>query len=92
VTAAADPSLASEPRWLADGRAFVYDADVRNVGVFSLDTNRATILPPFEARPSYTTFKATVGGRILVSRIDDALTSQIALYAWPRWRSSPASI
>jgi hypothetical protein len=83
LTAAADPSMASEPRWLADGRAFVYDADVRNVGVFSLDTNRATILPPFEAGPSYTTFKATVADRILVARISDALTSQIALYAWP---------
>jgi hypothetical protein len=83
LTAAADSSMASEPRWLADGRAFVYDADVRNVGVFSLDTNRATILPPFQAGPSYTTFKATVFDRILVARISDALTSQIALYAWP---------
>jgi len=83
VTAAADSSLASQPRWLADGRAFVYDADVRNVGVFSLDTNRATVLPPFDAGPMYTTFKATVFDRILVARINDRQTSQIALFAWP---------
>jgi hypothetical protein len=83
VTAAADPSLASQPRWLAAGRAFVYDADVRNVGVFSLDTNRATILPAFPAEPSFTTFKAAVADRILVARITDGGTSQIALFSWP---------
>jgi hypothetical protein len=83
VTAAADPSLASEPRWLADSRAFVYDADVRNVGVFSLDTNRATILPVLDGRPSFTTFKAAIFDRVLVARITDSFTSQIALFAWP---------
>jgi len=83
VTAAADPSLASQPRWLAGGRAFVYDADVRNVGVFSLDTNRTTILPTFPARPSFTTFKAAVADRVLVADITDSLVSQIALFSWP---------
>ncbi|MDB4982257.1 MAG: hypothetical protein JWM82_3009, partial [Myxococcales bacterium] len=83
VTAAADPSVSSEPRWLADGRAFVYDADPRNVGVFSLDTNRATILPAFDARPSFTTFKAVVHDRILVNRLTDDLTSQLAIFTWP---------
>jgi hypothetical protein len=83
VTAAADPSLASQPRWLAGGRAFVYDADVRNVGVFSLDTNRATILPTFPARPSFTTFKAAVADRVLVADITDGVESQIALFSWP---------
>jgi eukaryotic-like serine/threonine-protein kinase len=83
VTAAADPSVSSEPRWLADGRAFVYDADPRNVGVFSLDTNRATILPAFDARPSFTTFKAVVHDRILVNRLTDDLTSQLAIFSWP---------
>jgi hypothetical protein len=83
VTAAADPSLASQPRWLADGRAFVYDADVRNVGVFSLDTNRATILPAFPARPSFTTFKAAVADRVLVAGITDDGESQISVFSWP---------
>ncbi|HVU50205.1 MAG TPA: serine/threonine-protein kinase [Polyangia bacterium] len=83
VTAAADPSLASQPRWLAGGRAFVYDADVRNVGVFSLDTNRATILPAFPARPSFTTFKAAVADRVLVAGITDGGESQIAVFSWP---------
>jgi Protein kinase domain len=83
VSAAADPSLASEPRWLAGSRAFVYDADMRNVGVFSLDTNRATILPTFDARPSYTTFKAAVFDRILVARIAEGGTSQLGIFAWP---------
>jgi hypothetical protein len=83
VTAAADPSMLSEPRWLAGSRAFVFDADLRNVGVFSLDTNRVTILPPFEARPSYTTFRAVVGDRVLVARITDDFTSQIAIFSWP---------
>jgi hypothetical protein len=83
VTAAADPSLASQPRWLASGRAFVYDADVRNVGVFSLDTNRATILPAFPARPSFTTFKAAVADRVLVAGITDGGESQIAVFSWP---------
>ncbi len=83
VTAAADPTLASEPRWLAGSRAFVYDADVRNVGVFSLDTNRATVLPAFDARPSFTTFKAAVGGRVLVNRLAQGGTSQIGIFTWP---------
>jgi len=84
VSAAADPTLASEPRWLAGGRAFVYDADPRNVGVFSLDVNRATILPSFDARPSFTTFKAAVFDRILVARMaDGGGVSQIAVFTWP---------
>jgi hypothetical protein len=83
VTAAADPTLASEPRWLAGGRAFVYDADVRNVGVFSLDTDRATILPAFDARPSFTTFKAAVFDRVLVNRLVQDGTSQIGIFTWP---------
>ncbi|HVZ71264.1 MAG TPA: serine/threonine-protein kinase [Polyangia bacterium] len=83
VAAAADPSLASEPRWLADGRAFVYDADVRNAAVFSLDTNRATILPAFDAGPSFTTFKAVVHDRVLVARVAEDFTSQLAVFSWP---------
>jgi hypothetical protein len=83
VAAAADPSLASEPRWLAGGRAFVFDADVRNVGVFSLDTNRPTILPTVDHRPAFTTFKAAVHDRILVARIAENSTSQIAIFSWP---------
>jgi hypothetical protein len=83
VTAAADPTLASEPRWLAGGRAFVYDADVRNVGVFSLDTDRATILPAFDSRPSFTTFKAAVFDRVLVNRLVQDGTSQIGIFTWP---------
>jgi hypothetical protein len=84
VSAAADPTLASEPRWLAGSRAFVYDADPRNVGVFSLDVNRATILPSFDARPSFTTFKAAVFDRILIARMTDGGgVSQIALFTWP---------
>jgi hypothetical protein len=83
VTAAADPTMASEPRWLASGRAFVYDADVRNVGVFSLDTDRATILPPFDSGPSFTTFKAAVFDRILVNRFAQNGSSQIGIFTWP---------
>jgi CBS domain-containing protein len=83
VSAAADPSLSSEPRWLEGGRAFVFDADMRNVGVFSLDTNRATILPTFDVRPSFTMFKAAVGDRVLVARISDDFTSQLAIFSWP---------
>jgi hypothetical protein len=83
VAAAADPSLASEPRWLAGGRAFAFDADVRNVGVFSLDTNRATILPTLDPRPAFTTFKAAVHDRVLVARITESLTSQITVFSWP---------
>jgi hypothetical protein len=84
ITAAADPTLASEPRWLAGSRAFVYDADVRNVGVFSLDTNRATILPAFDSGPSFTTFKAAVFDRILVNHFAQDGTSQIGIFTWPR--------
>jgi hypothetical protein len=83
VSAAADPSLMSEPRWLAGGRAFVFDADVRNVGVFSLDSNRATILPTFAAEPAYTMFKAAVHDRVVVTRIRENLTTQLAVFAWP---------
>jgi hypothetical protein len=83
VTAAADPTLASEPRWLAGSRAFVYDADLRNVGVFSLDTNRSTILPAFDARTSYTTFKAAIFDRILVVRLAQDGTTQSGVFTWP---------
>ena len=45
VVQTAEPSMASEPTWLADGQTFSYDIDAKHMGVFSTAGGRMNVLP-----------------------------------------------
>jgi serine/threonine protein kinase len=45
ATSAANPSMLSEPRWFADGKAFVFDVDQRDFAVVDSDSGRPRVVP-----------------------------------------------
>jgi hypothetical protein len=80
----ADPSMSSEPKWTLDGASFIYDADVRRAGAFSMVTRRATILPE-PTREAYAgSFKFVTAGRVFVSAYLTAHgETELAGFSWP---------
>lgn len=84
VAVVAEPSMDSEPVWLPDSDAFVYDADGKHTAVFSMDTRRVTILPEHWRAPLLTTFKFVTGKRIYVAALwrNDLVTELVGL-SWP---------
>lgn len=81
VVAVDDPSLLSEPKWLADGESFAFNFDLQHIAVYSLTRARATILPdpPTEVAPL---FFHVLGMKIYLSHAggDSTLVRQID---WP---------
>jgi hypothetical protein len=80
----ADPSVASEPKWLADGRAFSIDVDSQHMGVFSFETRRLTILPGVTTRPALSTTRFALGESIVVAAtVASPIETTIAAFRWP---------
>jgi hypothetical protein len=61
VVQTAEPSLASEPTWLADGSTFSFDVDLKHMGVFSTAGGRMNVLPPATTRPFVTIYRHVIG-------------------------------
>ncbi|HVV50674.1 MAG TPA: serine/threonine-protein kinase [Polyangia bacterium] len=79
----AEPTLYSQPVWLADGESFVYDVDDRHVAAYSLRTKRTVIVPGTESM--YTVVHEAIGNQIFVnSLLDRAATTEIAGFQSPR--------
>jgi hypothetical protein len=83
VVATAEPSLYSEPTWLPDGMSFSYDIDFRHMGVFSLVTQRTTVLPEPTTEPHASAFRFVTGNRVFVSAWLDASATHITGFSWP---------
>jgi hypothetical protein len=80
----ADPSMSSEPKWLADGKAFTLDVDSQHMGVFSLETRRLTIMPTVTATPALSTMRFTMGASIAVAAaFASPITTTVATFGWP---------
>jgi hypothetical protein len=69
VVATAEPTHLSEPRWLPDGRTLSYDIDMRNVGVFSLETNRSTVVGTVGDGASGASFRWTSGNVLFLGEM-----------------------
>ena len=65
VVQTAEPSMASEPTWLADGETFSYDIDAKHMGVFWPAAGRMKVLPDVTTRPIITMFRYVVGAPCL---------------------------
>ncbi|HLK88763.1 MAG TPA: serine/threonine-protein kinase [Polyangia bacterium] len=79
----AEPSVDSDPVWLADGETFVYDVDDRHVAAFSMSTRRSIVMPTVTA-PLYTSFHAALGNQIIVSSFLRAGGVEISGFGYPR--------
>ena len=80
---AADPSVLSEPRWFAGGRAFVFDADGRHYGVVDRLTARPTILPASLERDDYSMFRTVAGDRVVWVRHQGGDVFIADAVSWP---------
>ncbi len=67
IVATTDPSVSSEPQWLAGGRAFTFDIDHQHMGLFSLDTRRTTVLPEATTGAYIGSFRSVVGDRLFIA-------------------------
>jgi len=71
VVPAAEPSVLSEPTWLADGETFSYELDTTHVGVFSTATRRTNVLTETDIHPFVNMFRFAVGDQVLVERLSN---------------------
>jgi hypothetical protein len=86
VVAIAEPSQVSEPTWLPDSNSFTYDIDMRHMGVYSLVTNRSTVLTEPTTAPHASATRYVGGNRIFVSAWLDAVSTEISGYGFPSLR------
>ena len=61
VVPTAEPTMSSEPTWLADGQTFSYDVDMRHMGVFSTGLERVIVVPEVTPQSYVTFFRSSIG-------------------------------
>ena len=83
VAATTEPTMSSEPTWLADGEMFSYDVDARHVGVFSTALRRVTVVPEVTPQSYMTLFRASTKEGILVSGVFDSGETEITSVGLP---------
>jgi hypothetical protein len=83
VVQTAEPSMASEPTWLADGDAFSYDIDPKHMGVFWPAGGRMKVLPDVVTGPSFSVFRFIVGNQVFVGTIFDTAETEVVGIALP---------
>ena len=77
VVQTAEPSMASEPTWLADGQTFSYDVDPKHMGVFSTALGRMNVLPDVTASPFVTMFRYVLGNRVYLGTQFDRYETEV---------------
>ena len=77
VVQTAEPSMASEPTWLADSHTFSYDVDAKHVAVFSTTVGRMNVLPDVTVRSFVTMFRYVVENRVFVGTFFDSNETEI---------------
>jgi hypothetical protein len=83
VVQTAEPSMASEPTWLADGQTFTYDIDAKHMGVFSTVDGRMKVLPDVTTRPIVTMFRFVVGTSVFLGTYFDTGETEIVGISLP---------
>jgi hypothetical protein len=77
VVQTAEPSMASEPTWLADGDAFSYDIDPKHMGVFWPAGGRMKVLPDVITRPSFSVFRFVIGNQVFLGTLFDTIDTEV---------------
>jgi hypothetical protein len=83
VVQTAEPSMASEPTWLADSKTFSYDIDAKHMGVFWADAGRMKVLPDVTQRPILTMFRHVIGNRVYLGTYFDNLETEVVGISLP---------
>jgi hypothetical protein len=83
VVQTAEPSMASEPTWLADSQTFSYDIDVKHMGVYSTAGGRMNVLPDVTPRSFVTMFRFAIGNSVYLGNYFDTAESEIVGISLP---------
>jgi len=84
VVQTAEPSMASEPTWLADGQTFSYDIDAKHMGVFSIALGRMNVLPDVTTSSFVTMFRYVLGNRVYLGTQYDRYETEIVGISVPQ--------
>jgi tRNA A-37 threonylcarbamoyl transferase component Bud32 len=77
VVQTAEPSMASEPTWLADGQTFSYDIDSNHMGVYSTAGGRMNVLPDVTDSSFLTMFRYVLGNRVYLGTQSEKFVTEI---------------
>jgi hypothetical protein len=66
VVPTAEPSHASDPRWLSDGKTFSFDVDFEHAAIFAVESRRTTVLAAPIVPVQSSLFRWTTGDRLFV--------------------------
>jgi len=77
VVQTAEPSMASEPTWLAESDAFSYDVDAKHMGVFWVEAGRMKVLPDLTTRPIVTMFRYVIRDVVYLGTYFDTAETEI---------------
>jgi protein kinase-like protein/WD40 repeat protein len=77
VVQTAEPSMASEPTWLADGQTFSFDVDTKHVGVFSTAARRVNVLGDLPAPSFVTMFRHVIDNRVFIGTYFETLETEV---------------
>ena len=83
VVQIAEPTMTSDPTWMADGQSFSYEADMRHMGAFSLADKRAIVLPQPTTREFLGTYHHVVLDQIFILATEYAGVTEVLGVAWP---------
>jgi hypothetical protein len=78
-----EPTQSSEPTWLPDGDSFTFDVDTRHMGVYSLRSARASVLPEPTSAPHVSASRYVAGRHLFISAWLDSTTTEVSGYAYP---------
>jgi len=77
VVPTAEPTMSSEPMWLADSQTFSYDVDTKHMGVFSTAASRMSVLPEVTPKPLISSFRFVSGNVVFVSTVTEKTETEV---------------
>jgi serine/threonine protein kinase len=83
VVQTAEPSMGSDPTWLADSQTFSYDVDAKHMGVFSTAGGRINVLPDVTTRSFVTFFRFAIGHSVYIGTYFDSAETEIVGISLP---------
>jgi serine/threonine-protein kinase len=86
VVRTAEPTMSSEPTWLADGQTFSYDVDAKHVGIFLVAASRSYVLPEPTTTTFFSMFRYAIGNRIFITPIQDSGEMEVVGFTVPELR------
>jgi len=77
VVPTAEPSMSSEPTWLANGEGFSYDVDDRHIGLFATKVGHSYVVGEATSAHFLTAFRFVVGNRVFIEKVVESDEAEV---------------